>query len=280
MNYGLTIFVTDYTMPATDLAREAEARGFESLWFPEHTHIPCSRKTPFPGGGDLPQHYYDTFDPLVTLGACAAVTKTLRLATGIALVVQRDPITLAKEVATLDRISNGRAILGIGGGWNVDEMNNHGTNEKTRWKLLRERVEAMKEIWTKERAEYHGEFVNFDPIFSNPKPVQKPHPPVILGAHGRKGMERVVRYCDGWIPIGAFTNVAEDIKTLADTARAAGRDPQSISVSVFGAPASADVLRGYRDGGVTRAVFGLPSAPADKLLPMLDKFATLAGEVG
>lgn len=280
MDYGLTIFVTDYAMPATDLAREAETRGFESLWFPEHTHIPCSRATPFPGGGDLPQHYYDTFDPFVTLGACAAVTTKLRLATGIALVIQRDPITLAKEVATLDRISKGRAILGIGGGWNVEEMNNHGTDAKQRWKVLRERVEAMKQIWTQERAEYHGEHVSFDPIFSNPKPVQKPHPPVILGAHGRKGMERVVRYCEGWIPIGAFSNVTEDMKALADLARAAGRDPKSISVSVFGAPADAEVLRKYRDGGVTRAVFGLPSAPADKLLPMLDRYAALMKEVG
>jgi probable F420-dependent oxidoreductase len=280
MHYGLTIFVTDYAMPATDLAREAEARGFESLWFPEHTHIPCSRATPFPGGGDLPQHYYDTFDPFVTLGACAAVTKTLKLATGIALVIQRDPIVLAKEVATLDRISNGRAILGIGGGWNVEEMNNHGTDEKKRWKVLRERVEAMKEIWTKERAEYHGEHVDFDPIFSNPKPVQKPHPPVILGAHGQKGMDRVVRYCDGWIPIGAFTNVTEDMKRLAETAKAAGRAPESISVSVFGAPADAEILRGYRDAGVTRAVFGLPSAPAGKLLPMLDRYASIMKEAG
>jgi probable F420-dependent oxidoreductase len=280
MKYGLTIFVTDYAMPAPELAKEAEARGFESIWFPEHTHIPCSRKTPFPGGGDLPQHYYDTFDPFVTLGACAAVTKTIRLATGIALVIQRDPIVLAKEVATLDRLSNGRAMLGVGGGWNVEEMNNHGTDDRKRWKVLRERVEAMKKIWTEERAEYHGEFVNFDPIFSNPKPVQKPHPPVILGAHGRKGMERVVRYCEGWIPIGVFSNVEADMESLAETARAAGRDPKSIEVSVFGAAPDAEVLKRYRDHGVSRVVFGLPSAGAEKLLPMLDRFAELQKEVG
>ena len=280
MKYGLSIFVTDYAMAAPDLAREAETRGFESLWFPEHTHIPCSRATPFPGGGDLPRHYYDTFDPFVTLGACAAVTKTLRLATGIALVVQRDPIVLAKEVATLDRLSGGRAILGIGGGWNVEEMANHGTDSTKRWKVLRERVEAMKKIWTEERAEYHGEFVDFDPIFSNPKPVQKPHPPVILGAHGRRGIERVVRYCDGWIPIGVFTNVADDMAALAVAATAAGRDPASIPVSVFGVAPDADTLKSYRDAGVERAVFGLPSAPAEKLLPMLDRFASLMREIG
>lgn len=280
MKYGLTIFVTDYAMPAVDLAIEAERRGFESLWFPEHTHIPASRKTPFPGGGDLPQHYYDTFDPFVTLGACAAVTKKLRLATGIALVIQRDPITLAKEVATLDRISNGRAILGIGGGWNVEEMGNHGTDSKKRWKVLRERVEAMKAIWTNEKAEYHGEFVDFDPIFSNPKPVQKPHPPVVLGAHGRKGMERAVRYCEGWIPIGVFSNVEEDMKALADVAREHGRDPKTIEVSVFGAAPNEETLRSYRDAGVGRVVFGLPSAPAEKLLPLLERFESLMKEVG
>ncbi len=280
MKYGLNIFVTEYAMPAPELAVEAEARGFESLWFPEHTHIPASRATPFPGGGDLPQHYYDTFDPFVTLGACAAVTKKLRLATGIALVIQRDPIVLAKEVATLDRISNGRAILGIGGGWNVEEMANHGTDSKKRWKVLRERIEAMKAIWTSEKAEYHGEFVDFDPIFSNPKPVQKPHPPIVLGAHGPKGIDRVVRYCDGWIPIGVFTNVEREMGTLAEAARAAGRDPKSIEVSVFGVAPDKDQLASYRDSGVARAVFSLPSAPREKLLPMLDRYEALMKEVG
>ncbi|HYC01045.1 MAG TPA: LLM class F420-dependent oxidoreductase [Candidatus Limnocylindrales bacterium] len=280
MKYGLTIFVTDYAMPATDLAREAEARGFESLWFPEHTHIPASRATPFPGGGDLPRHYYDTFDPFVTLGACAAVTRTLKLGSGIALVIQRDPIVLAKEIATLDQLSGGRVLVGIGGGWNVEEMANHGTSFANRWKVLRERVEAMKAIWTQEKAEYHGETVSFDPIFSRPKPVQKPHPPIILGAHGTKGIARVVRYCDGWIPIGAFTDVERDLVRLREAAREAGRDPDSIEVSVFGAPADAEVLRKYKDIGVSRAVFGLPSEGAEQLLPMLDRFAALAREIG
>jgi len=280
MHYGLTIFITEYAMPAPELAVEAEARGFESVWLPEHTHIPASRATAFPAGGDLPQHYYDTFDPFVTLGACASVTKKLRLATGICLVIQRDPIILAKEVATLDRLSGGRAILGIGGGWNVEEMADHGTDAKTRWKLLRERVEAMKAIWTNERAEYHGEHVNFDALFSNPKPVQQPHPPIILGAHGRKGIERVVRYCDGWIPIGVFSNVERDMELLAETAKAAGRDPKSIEVSVFGVSPDAAALRKYRDHGVSRAVFGLPSAGRDKILPLLDRYAAVAKEVG
>ena len=197
MHFGLTMFQADYAMRVDDLAREAEARGFTSLWLPEHTHIPVSRRSPWPGGGELPKEYCHTHDLFVALATAAAVTRTLKVCSGICLLVERDPITTAKEVASLDALSNGRVMFGIGGGWNAEEMENHGTNFKTRWKLLRERVEAMKKVWTDDEAEYHGEFVNFDPIWSWPKPVQKPHPPIFLGGHGPKALQRVVDYCDG-----------------------------------------------------------------------------------
>ena len=203
MHFGLTMFAADFAIRIDELAREAEARGFESLWLPEHTHIPASRRSPWPGGADLPKEYWHTHDPFVALAVAAAVTRTLKLATGICLLIERDPITTAKQVASLDVLSNGRFIFGIGGGWNVEEMENHGTTFPTRWKLLRERVEAMKKIWTEETPEYHGTFVNFDKLWSWPKPVQNPHPPIYLGGHSPQVLQRVVDYCDGWLPIGA-----------------------------------------------------------------------------
>src|SRR5512143_2164356 len=202
MDFGVTMFATDYAMRPDDLARAVEERGFESLWFPEHTHIPASRKSPWPGGPELPKEYWHTHDLFVALTMAAAVTRTLKVGSGICLVVERDPITLAKEVATLDHLSNGRFLFGIGGGWNAEEMANHGTDFTRRWQLLRERIEAMKTIWRDDDAAYHGELVDFDPIWSWPKPVQKPHPPIYLGGHGPKALARVVRYCDGWLPIG------------------------------------------------------------------------------
>ena len=257
-----------------DLAREAEARGFESLCLPEHTHIPASRRSPWPGGAELPKEYWHTLDLFVALTAAAAVTTKLKLVTGICLLVERDPITTAKEVASLDFLSNGRVIFGIGGGWNVEEMENHGTNFKTRWKLLRERVEAMKRIWTHDAAEYHGELVNFDPIWSWPKPVQKPHPPILLGGHTSKTLERVVNYCDGWMPIGGRAgDLIPKIKELRDLAAARGRDPRSISVSVFGAAPDEEAIHQYSEAGVERVAFGLPSAPRDTVLPLMDGYA-------
>src|SRR5437762_2734895 len=190
MNYGITMFPTDYSIGVTDLARACEDLGFESLFFPEHTHIPTSRRTPYPAGGDLPKEYSHTHDPFVALAMAAAVTKKIRLGTGICLVIERDPIVLAKEVASLDFLSGGRVLFGIGGGWNVEEMENHGTVFKTRWKLLRERVEAMKAIWQNEAASYRGELVRFEPIWSYPKPAQKPHPPILLGGHGEAALKR------------------------------------------------------------------------------------------
>ena len=187
-------------MSAPELARALEERGFESVWAPEHSHIPLSRKTPFPGGGDLPKQYYDAMDPFVVLAAASQATKTIKLGTGVLLVQQRDAIQTAKLVASIDQVSQGRFLFGVGGGWNQDEMENHGTVYATRFKRMRESIEAMKEIWTKAEAEYHGEFVNFDPMIARPKPVQKPHPPIHVGGAFPHGARRAIRYGDGWIP--------------------------------------------------------------------------------
>src|SRR6266481_2276850 len=200
MKYGVAMFPTDYAIPADALARELEARGFESLWLPEHTHIPTSRRSPWPGGADLPRDYWHTLDPFVALGAAAAVTKTLMLGTGICLVIERDPIILAKEVASLDHISGGRVLFGIGGGWNAEEMEDHGTPFAERWKILRERISAMKAIWTQEEAEYHGKYVNFDKLWSYPKPVQKPYPPILMGGAGPHALQRARRRVHGGLP--------------------------------------------------------------------------------
>jgi len=277
MKYGLTMFATDYAIRPDELAIAAEHRGFESLFFPEHTHIPTSRQTPYPAGGDLPKEYWHTHDLFVAMTAAAAVTKTIKIGSGICLLIERDPITTAKEVATLDTLSNGRVLFGIGGGWNVEEMENHGTAFKSRWKLLRERVLAMKEIWTKEEAEFHGDLVDFDPIWSFPKPLQKPHPPVLLGGHSSRALQRVVDYCNGWLPIGAqATDLVGRIKKLGELARAAGKKPSDFPVSVYGTPADPEALRRYADAGVERVLFWLPSRGRDKLLPILDDYAKLA----
>ncbi len=277
MHIGVSIFNTDYSIRIDELARAAEERGFESLWLPEHTHIPKSRKSPWPGGPNLPKEYWHTHDPFVALAVAATVTTRLKVGTGICLLVERDPITTAKQVASLDFLSGGRFLFGIGGGWNAEEMENHGTDFKKRWRLLRERVLAMKEIWTKEEAEFHGEFVNFDPIWSYPKPVQKPHPPVLLGVNTPKALSRVVEYADGWFPIAARAgDLTAGIAELRRLAERAGRDPRSLSVSVFGASPEESSLRACAKAGVERAIFPLPSADRETVLPILDKYATLA----
>ncbi len=276
MKFGVSIFNTDYSIRIDELARALEARGFESLWLPEHTHIPKSRKSPWPGGPNLPKEYWHTLDPFVSLATAAMVTTQLKLATGICLVVERDPITLAKEVASLDLLSTGRFLFGIGGGWNAEEMENHGTDFKKRWRVLRERILAMKEIWTKDEAEFHGEFVNFDPIWAHPKPVQKPHPPIILGVNTPNARQRVVEYCDGWMPIAARSgDLVAGVADLHERARRAGRDPNSLSVSVFAATATEEAIRQYQKAGAERAIFPLPSADRDTVLPLLDRLAKL-----
>jgi probable F420-dependent oxidoreductase len=276
MHVGVQLFPTDYTIRPDELARAAEERGYESLWFPEHTHIPTSRRSPWPGGPMLPKEYWHTHDLFVALAMAAAVTTRLRVGSGICLLIERDPITTAKEVATLDFLSRGRFLFGIGGGWNAEEMEHHGTDFRTRWKLLRERVAAMKRIWTEDEASFEGELVRFSPLWSWPKPVQKPHPPILLGGHGPRALRRVVDYCDGWLPIGMRAgDLAAGLEDLRRIAREKGRDPASISVSVYGAPIDADALARLRDLGVERAIFALPSADADGVLRLLDRGAAL-----
>lgn len=281
MDFGVTMFATDYAIPIDELARACEERGFESLLVPEHTHIPISRRSPWPGGPTLPKEYWHTYDPFVSLAFAAAATKKLRIGTGICLLVERDPITTAKEVASLDRLSGGRFLFGVGAGWNKEEMENHGTDPRTRWKLLRERVLAMKNIWTEDEPHFHGELVTFDPIWAWPKPVQKPHPPVLLGGHGQKALERVVDWADGWLPISVRAgDLAAGLRELRRIAVEKGRDPKSISVSVYGVPPRGDQLKEIRDLGVDRGLFALPSEPAEKLLPILDRCAAAIREVG
>jgi probable F420-dependent oxidoreductase len=274
MKFGVYMFPTDYAMHPAELARAVEAHGFESLFFPEHTHIPTSRRSPFPGGGALPQEYSHTLDPFVALGAAAAVTQRLLLGTGICLVIERDPITLAKEVASLDYISGGRVLFGIGGGWNHEEMEHHGTNPASRWRVLRERIEAMKTIWTQEVAEYHGEFVNFEPLWQWPKPIQKPHPPILVGGDGAHTLQRAVRYGDGWMPVGRRADFTGRMAELQRLAAAAGRE--AMPVSIFGASPKPEVIEQYVSAGVERVIFTLPPALAPQVLPLLRGYADVA----
>ena len=281
MKYGALIFLTDYSITPVALGRALEERGFESLFLPEHTHIPTSRKSPWGGGGELPKKYYDVFDPFVTLGAIASTTLTLKLATGICLVVERDPIVLAKEVATLDQISGGRFIFGVGGGWNAEEMAHHGTAFETRFELMAERIEAMKTIWTKSKPEYRGTYVDFDEIMTWPKPVQKPHPPILVGGAFPYGARRAIQYGDGWMPIaGRQQDIVELLPQFRQMAAEAGRDPDSLPVSMFNPAADAATLSRMRDAGAERIVFELPSEREEKVLPLLDNLARLAESVG
>jgi probable F420-dependent oxidoreductase len=283
MKYGICIFPTDYSIQPAALGRALEERGFESLWVAEHTHIPCSRATPWPGGADLPKMYYDVYAPLLALAAAAAATTTLKVGTGIQLVAQHDPITLAKEVATLDRISDGRFLFGVGGGWNREELANHYDFPfERRWKVMRERLEAMKALWTEQQAEYHGEFVDFDAVFSWPKPVQKPHPPIHVAGAAPWGIKRALRYGDGWIPLAGRggSDPLRDLATFRTMAGEAGRDPDTMEVSLYGAPTDAARLEVLRDAGLTRAVFLALPLPAEKLLPVLDDLATVARQIG
>ena len=276
MKLGVVMFPTEYAIAPDELARALEDRGFESLWLPEHTHIPASRQSPWPGGGPLPKEYWHSYDPFVALAMAAAVTTKLRLGTGICLVIERDPITLAKEVASLDHLSGGRVLFGIGGGWNREEMEHHGTPFAKRWRVLRERVLAMKALWTQEEASFHGEFVNFDRAISFPKPVQRPHPPILFGGATDQGRARVVDYCDGWIPIDVLLDdLPAAIADLQRKAQAAGRRPDELSVSVFAfKPPTSDAVRRMEDMGVVRVTMVAPRR-LDDALPFLDRMATL-----
>jgi probable F420-dependent oxidoreductase len=270
VKFGVAIFPTEYAISLTELAPSAEDLGFESLWAAEHTHIPTSRLSPWPAGGDLPKHYWHTMDPFVALTGAALASKTIRIATGICLLIERDPIHTAKEAASLDVISGGRFIFGVGGGWNREEMADHGTEFSSRWKLLRERVEAIKAIWTTDPAEYHGDMVDFGPMRSFPKPVQRPHPPVILGGSGPKILERVVRYADGWMPNRG--DVVERIPELQRMAKAAGRDP--IPVTYY-PKASAEEIERLARVGIERLIWYVPPDGRDAALKKLDELGKM-----
>ncbi len=278
MDIGITMFATDYSIRIDELAREAEARGFESLFVPEHTHIPASRRSPWPGGAELPRDYWHTLDPFVGLAAAAAVTTRLRLGTGIALLTERDPILTAKESATLDLLSDGRFELGIGAGWNAEEMENHGTVFADRFRVMMDRALAIKAIWSADEPEYHGDFVDFEPIWSWPKPVQRPHPPILLGGESRHSLRRIVRHLDGWMPRarGGFDAPAE-MARLRRFAEEAERDPATVNVSVFAPPPDAQTMESYREAGVDRAILAMPSEGRDEALARLDRLSALLG---
>jgi len=276
MELGLAILLTDYSMQPARLGSLAEERGFEALFLAEHTHIPVSRETPYPGGTELPREYSHTLDPFVGLAAAAAVTDRLKVGTGVCLVNQHDPIVTAKEVATLDHVSGGRFLFGVGAGWNKEEMRNHGADPSKRWGLMRERVEAMKAIWTQDEAEYHGRFVDFDPIWSWPKPVQKPHPPVLVGGVGDKVLDRVVAYGDEWIPnrVKSPEELGVRIAELQRRAEAAGRG--RIPVTVFGAKPEQRLLERLEAAGVTRSLFYVRPEEPGEVERQLDERAEVA----
>ncbi len=282
MRFGIVMFPTDQAIPPGELAREVEARGFESLWFPEHSHIPVSRRTPWGGRADappLPEYYARTFDQFVALTAAATATTRLKLGSGITLVAQRDPIWLAKQVASVDAISGGRVLFGIGYGWNKEEMANHGVAYLERRAILRENVLAMKQLWTEEVASFEGEHVRIEPSWSWPKPVQKPHPPIILGgAAGPRTFGDIVEFCDGWMPIAGRHDMFSKIEALQEMAAAAGRDP--IELSVSGPKPAPEVIEQYADAGISRVVLGVPPRGADDVLPRLDRYVRLIEEFG
>jgi probable F420-dependent oxidoreductase len=271
MEFGASIFFTDYSITPAELAVAMEERGFDSVWAAEHSHIPVPRRTR--ADSELGKRYYDVMDPFVTLTAAACATKRLKLATGICLVIQRDTIQTAKLVASLDQVSGGRFLFGIGGGWNQEEIENHGTVFKTRMQKMREQIEAMKAIWTETNPEYHGELVEFDTIMTWPKPVQKPHPPVILGGAFPWAARRAIRYGNGWYPNAASGDPKEYLPAFRKMAQEAGRDPAALPVTIGGAPDDLDKLKRFRDLGAVRANVSLMSDTRDDILPTLDKWA-------
>lgn len=283
MKFGLNLFATDFGIDPADLGKTLEALGFESLLFAEHTHIPLSRRSQYPYAPDINRDFRHSLDPFIALTMVAASTRHLRIGTGVCLVVERDPIVLAKEVATLDRLSGGRFLFGIGGGWNLEEMRNHGTDPQHRWKILRERVEAMKTMWTNDEPAYHGEFVAFEPFWQWPKPAQDPHPPILIGGDGPNTLKRVVRYGDGWMPVAAYdpndlTDFKQRVATLNQLAADAGREP--IPVTVVGMPPKLDVLKRYEDAGVERVLFWLDSGTREEIVPILEGYANLIQQLG
>jgi probable F420-dependent oxidoreductase len=278
VDFGIAMFVTDQTVGPGELAWLVEQHGFDSLFVPEHTHIPTSRKTAHPRG-TMQEFYKRTLDPLVALTTAAAATTHLLVGTGVCLVPQHDPIILAKQIATLDLVSGGRFLFGVGAGWNIDEMENHGTDPSTRFKLMRERVLAMKAIWTEETAEYHGDLVDFDPIWSWPKPVTKPHPPVLMGGAGPKALDRVLDYADGWAPnFQPLEVLGPRIAELQRRANELGREP--VPVTVFAGDPDVETLRGLQAIGAARVVLWIEPCPRDEAERALERLEKLAAEAG
>jgi probable F420-dependent oxidoreductase len=269
MKIGLSNFPTDTSIRAVPLARAAEERGFESLFVVEHTHIPASRRTPYPMGGDLPSIYWESYEPFTFLAQAAAVTERLKVGTGICLVPEHHPLALAKRVASLDSLSNGRFLFGIGAGWNAEELENHGVAFEDRWKVLREHILAMKACWTDKAAEYHGTYVDFDPVWVEPKPVSRPHPPILIGASSKWAIERIVEYADGWLPI-MMPDFDERLAQLRQLCEAHDRDPASIDITVFGMP-DKGLIEQLHSKGINRVVFGLETQPEAESLTWLDE---------
>jgi probable F420-dependent oxidoreductase len=283
MKIGAVMFFTTDSMQPQDLAPALEQRGFESLWVPEHTHVPLTRSSEYPGGGPLPRPYYDIYDPFLALNTAAAVTTTLKIGTGIALVVQRDPIVTAKMVSSIDQLSHGRFLFGVGNGWNRDEIENHGTDFTTRNKLARERIEAMQAIWTSDEPSYTGEFVNFGPMNQWPKPFQTPYPPLIVGGAFPYAARRAIRYGNGWIPRAdrlAHDGVGVVIGKFRTLAQESGRDPASLPITIFRVPDDLDQLRFCQEIGVDRVVFSLPAEKADTIMPILDRWVAVKAALG
>lgn len=277
MRYGVTMFATDLSMGIVEFAKAVEERGFDSVWLPEHTHIPTSRRTPYPTG-ELPDEYRRALDPFVGLTAAAMAAPTIRVGTGVLLVAQHDPIIVAKTAATLDLVSSGRLSLGIGFGWNEDEMEDHGVEYRTRRAKTREHVLAMRELWTKDEASFDGDHVRFSPTWQWPKPVQRPGPPILVGgAAGPKLFEHIAEYGDGWMPIGG-SGVAAALPQLRDAVAARGRDPESLEIVPFWSIPDPGKLDHYESIGVTECIFHVPSATADQVLPLLDKQAAMIAE--
>jgi probable F420-dependent oxidoreductase len=277
MKIGVSIFPTTYSIQPAELAREAEGRGFESLFVVEHTHIPSSRRTPWPAGGELPSIYWEAYEPFTALAQAAAVTERLRIGTGICLVPEHHPIALAKRVATLDVLSKGRFLFGIGAGWNAEELENHGVRFEDRWKVTRESVLAMKRCWTEKTAEYRGEFIRFEPSWVEPKPVQRPHPPVLIGASTRFAIQRVAEYADGWLPIIPMTPLEERLAQLDRECEKRKRDRRKISITGFAAPTDRAELDRLEKLGVERVLVNLPSVDRSQALGLLDRHAKLLG---
>jgi probable F420-dependent oxidoreductase len=277
--FGVATFSTDYSIRPDEFARAAEERGFDSAFFPEHTHIPASRRTPFPMGGELPKEYSHVHDMFIAMTAAAIATKRIKIGAGVCLVTEHDPIHLAKQAASLDVLSNGRVILGIGAGWNAEEMEDHGVAFKRRWRVTGERVKAIRRIWTEDAAEFHGEFVNFTPIWCWPKPVQAGGPPVWMGSLSEKSLERVVDYCDGWMPVEAPIHaLASRLKKLREIADHAGRKFESIDLAITLFGKKVETCQRVMELGFTHLILGIATGPHDDVMRAMDKAATVAAQ--